>query len=79
MLLMRKPEFIESVLDILFDPESTKRSTMVGLEEKFLKQSFEMAGKRYFDIGVCKYSKYFLYILLIVTEALYSLKLSKTC
>ena len=32
---------------------------MVGLEEKnFQNISSEMAGKRYFDIGFCKYSKH---------------------
>ena len=29
---------------------------MVGAEEKFIKWS-QMAGKRYFEIGFCKYSK----------------------
>ena len=44
---------------------------MVGFEEKhFQNNSSEMAGKRYFDIGFCKYSKYFLYVPLTVTEAL---------
>ena len=31
-----------------------------------------MSEKRYFDIGFCKYSKYFLYVLSTVAQALYS-------
>ena len=37
-----------------------------------------MVGKHYFDIGFCKCSKYFIQVLSTVTEALYTLKLSKT-
>ena len=30
--------------------------TMVGLEEKFQNKGSQMAGKRYLEIKVCKYS-----------------------
>ena len=52
---------------------------MVGFDEKLFKaKSSEMAGKRYVDMGFCKYSKYFLYNLLTVKKhytALHSPKL----
>ena len=71
ILLIFYPEFIESVLGILSYPESTKGPMMVGFEEKIFKtKDFEMAGKRYFDIGFCKYSKYFLYVVLTVVQSL---------
>ena len=36
-MIICQPEFIESVLDILFYPESTKGPTMIELEEKIFK------------------------------------------
>ena len=46
-----------------FHPESTKGPPWLGLVKKFQNISSKMAENRYFDIGFCKYSKYFLYTL----------------
>ena len=51
---------------------------MVGLEEKIFKaKRSDMVVKRYFDIGFCTHSMYFLNVLLTVVQALYSLQLFK--
>ena len=48
--------FTESGLVILFHPESTIGATMVGPEDRFLTMSSQIVGKRYLEIGFCKYS-----------------------
>ena len=48
---------------------------MVEFDEKTFKQSSEMARKHYSDIGFRKYSKYLVYILSTVIQAVYSFKL----
>ena len=55
-LLIFLAEFTESVLDILSYLEPTIRPSMIGPEKNFQTGSFLMAGKHYFEIGVCKYS-----------------------
>ena len=60
MLLILQVEFAESVLDIPLYPESTIDSPWLNLEKTFRHEGTQMAGKCYFKIGFCKYSKCFL-------------------
>ena len=49
-------EFTESLLDILFYPKCMIGPIRLGLREKFQNKGSQMAGKRFLEINVCKYS-----------------------
>ena len=55
IVLIFRAEFTEPVLDILLYPESTIGLPWLGPEENFQNESSQMAEKRYFQIGLCKY------------------------
>ena len=63
-----------NVLDILLYLGLLLDPPWLG-QKKFQNKCSQKVGKRYFDIGFCKYSKYFLYVLSTAVQALYSLVL----
>ena len=78
MLLIFYSEHTVSVLDILSYPKSTMAHHGWAWR-KFQYEGSQQAGKRYFKISFCKYSKCFLqlYVLSTVVQALCSIQLYK--
>ena len=79
ILLIFYTEYAESVLDCLSYPEPTIGPPWLGPEKNIQNRGSQKARRRYFQIGFCKYSKFFLqlYVLSIVVQICAAFKYSK--